>query len=316
VLRRLRGSLRRRELLALLPALVLARLPRGPYLTLRLAARMHRGPARESAEGREVVKGRPSDVALVALLAIVCAVVSFSLPAGLYLIARVPAGLALVLALPGYAIAAAILPPAELWPAERFLLSGALSIATTIASALVLSVAQTKLTALPWASVIAAITVLAAAVARLRGNARAARLPRLSLRITDAIALLLAGALLAGAAWLGFRPLSAPPGTRGTTALSIAKCGPQSFEIGVSSDQLSKANFTLAIQVSGGGAQIFGPIELSPGSSWSRVVSTIAGSPQVTAQLFRTNQLSLYRSVKLDRGWNIPTSRCDTARRA
>jgi hypothetical protein len=118
----------------------------------------------------------------------------------------------------------------------------------------------------------------------------------------------LAGAvvLLGGAAALGLTPLGAPRGTQGTTSLWICSqsngCDlpAGTVKVGVISDQLHAASYTVQVSVAGRPGPRFGPITLAPGGAWSRVVATGPGKPVVRARMRTTAKPSgVYRNVTL-----------------
>jgi hypothetical protein len=234
-----------------------------------------------------VVRAR-TDMPLVAVLAVAAALLDAVLPGSLVVL-RAPAALALVLTLPGYALTAAIFPPAQLRASERVLLSIAMSIVATIAGALALEVLGVRLTTAPWMALLAALAVVAAAAAVARGHARSLTLPRVGLRRPELLALAGAVLLLGGAAALGLSPLGAPKGTQGATSLWILPHGGGAAEVGVISDELRTTRYSVEVTmtVAGQPTTRFGPITLAPGASWTRVVTTGAGSPVVRAVLLR-----------------------------
>lgn len=197
----------------------------------------------------------------------------------------------------------------DLRPAERVLLSIAVSVAATILAALLLEVIGAHLTTAPWMALLAALTVATAAAGAARGKARPLALPRVRLGVAQSSALAAALLLLGGAAALGFTPLAAPKGTQGSTNLWI--CGPENgcalpsdeVEVGVISDQLHAARWRVRVLVAGRSARSFGPITLAPGGTWSHVVATGAGRPVVRAFLYSTGRpATAHRSVVLQYG--------------
>jgi hypothetical protein len=118
----------------------------------------------------------------------------------------------------------------------------------------------------------------------------------------------LAGAvvLLGGAAALGLTPLGAPRGTQGATSLWVCSKLPGcespagTVKVGITSDQLHRASYTVQVSVAGRPGIRFGPITLVPGASWSGVVATGPGKPVVRAVLRTTSKPSaVYRNVIL-----------------
>ena len=240
-----------------------------------------------------------TDLSLVAVLAVAAALLVALLPGSLVVL-RAPAALALVLALPGYALSAAIFQPPQLRASERLLLSIAISVAATIFAALVLAVLDVGLTTAPWMALLAAFAVAAVATAGVRGHAQVLARPRIGLRAREIGALAGAVVLLGGAAALGLTPLGAPRGTQGTPSLWILPHGRGAAEIGVISTELHTKSYTVELSVAGLPASRFGPITLAPGATWSRVVTTGPGEPVVRAVLrTTTNPSAVYRNVIL-----------------
>lgn len=246
-----------------------------------------------------------TDLWLVAVLAVAATLVVTLLPGSLVEL-RAPAALLLVLALPGYALSAAIFAPAQLRPAERVSLSIAISVASTIAAALLLALVGVRLTTAPWMALLAAFAVVAAASAGARGHAQI--LARLSIGLRGREIGALAGAvvLLGGAGALGLTPLGAPRGTKGTTSLWICSKATGcllpagTVKVGVINTQLHTASYTVQLTVEARPGLQFGPITLEPGASWSRVVATGPGNPVVRAVLRSTAKPSgVYANVAL-----------------
>ncbi len=212
---------------------------------------------------------RNGDLVLVAGLAVLCALVCGLLSATPAGVRALPA-IVLVLALPGYALTAALIPPAALRGAERLVLAVALSIGATISATLVLHVLSIRLAGGAWATALALVTIAAAAVAAARGHGRP--LPPWPLHGVRALEVLaLTGALLlaGGAFALGLTPLPAPKDTRGSTALWVVPQGSDSVEIGVRSDQLRTATYTVDLLLGGRRTHTYGPLRLVPGARWT-----------------------------------------------
>jgi hypothetical protein len=236
-------------------------------------------------------------MALVALLALVACVASEVLPSGLALL-RVPLALPVVLVLPGYAMVAALFAPGTLRTPERVVLSLALSITATILSGLAVDVAGAKLHASPWLEVLGALTLLAALIALARGHARRLHAPAVGLRASEIAAFVVALALLAAAAAIGFRPLAPPARTQGTASLGLleAPAGAAAVCVSVINEQFHVTSYRVTVSVAGGPSRSFGPIKLAPGASWNRVVAVGPGLPAVRAALYRASAPAvLYR---------------------
>jgi len=234
-----------------------------------------------------VVRAR-TDLGLVAVLALVACLV------------RAPIALPLVLALPGYAIVAALFRPSQLRGVEIVLLSIALSVVATVFAALLLAALGVRLTTAAWLDTLAAVTLVAAVRGTARGHARTLRLPRVRLSAAEVLALGGALVLLSGAGVLGLTPLAAPKGAQGTTALTILPLGEGVVELGVISDELHVTSYRVTLTVAGKRGPRFGPIILAPGARWSRVVSVGLGTPLVAATLSQAARPSAtYASVAL-----------------
>ena len=256
-----------------------------------------------------------TDLALVIVLAFAACLFAALLPTSVAAL-RAPLCLPLVLALPGYALAAAMFQPGELRTAELVTLSIAFSVAATIGTGLLLAAFGVRLTATPWMGLLTALTVAAAARASARGHARAIALPALfpavRLRRAEGAALVAALALVAVAATLGFTPLHAPKGTLGTSAIWLvpAPHGREAACVGVINEQLHTTSYTVSVGAAGAPAQRFGPITLAPGGHWSRAIAVGPGRPAVDASLTTTlNPSVVYRHVVL-RDWNVAVAHC------
>jgi uncharacterized membrane protein len=251
-----------------------------------------------------------NDLALAVLAAAVACVAAAVLPSSVAVLRAVLA-LPLVLALPGYALVTAIFRPHELRGPELLTLSIAISVAVTIISGLLLDALGVRLSAAPWMGVLAAVTVAAAAVAASRGHGRPVVLPYIRLRVIELGAFAAGLALLVGAATLGFTPLSAPKGTRGTSALWLlpAPAGAAKVCVGVINEQLHPTTYTVTLLVAGRSARSLGPITLAPSASWHRTIAVGAGRPAVTATLRRSGGTGVYRSAVL-REWNVAVVHC------
>jgi hypothetical protein len=252
-----------------------------------------------------------TDMALVAALAVLACLISALVPAGLAAV-RAPLGLLLALALPGYAAVRALFTPGALRPAELAALSLALSVGVAIFSGLALDVAGVRLTAAPWAGVVAAVTLGAAGTAVARGHVRTLPRPRgVRLRAVELVAVAAALALLAGAATLGFRPLAAPAGTQATSALGLlpAPGGAAGVCVDVTNEALHRQSYAVVVSAAGT-ARRFGTITLAPGASWTRLVPVAPTRPVVTAVLYRTQAPATPYRIDYIRVWNLAARSC------
>lgn len=250
------------------------------------------------------MRGARTDLVLVGALAVAAAVLVAALPddpVG----PRAAAALALVLALPGYALTSALFPPVALRPAERVLLTLALSLVATILGGLLLHVVGASLEASTWAAVLGATTVAAAAAGQRLGHARPLRGGTLGLRGGEVAALSVAFLLLVAAGTLGGTPLPAPDRTRGSTALWLVPRAADRVELGVRSGQLEPATYLLDVSVAGRPTRRLGPLRLEPGETWTRTLSTGTGAPRVSAVLRRASApRAAYRRAVLRRARN------------
>jgi hypothetical protein len=257
-----------------------------------------------------MVKPR-TDLALVMGLALAACVFAALLPSSAAVL-RAPLCLPLVLVAPGYAVVTAIFRPGELRTSELLTLSIAVSIAATLISALLLDVLGVALTAAPWMGLLTALTLAAAAWGTAHGRSRPLVFRSIPVGRAQAGALAAGLALLAGAATLGFTPLSAPSGTRGTSALWLlpAPQGRQAACVGVINEQLHVTTYDVSVLVAGATARRFGPITLAPGATWSRAIAVGPGRPVINASLSTTTDPSaVYRSAVLQ-DWNVAVASC------
>jgi uncharacterized membrane protein len=252
------------------------------------------------------------DLALVVVAALAACLSAALLPSSLAGL-RAPLSLPLVLLLPGYAVVSAIFRPGELRTAELITLSIAVSIAATLIVALALDALGVKLTAAPWMGVLTVLTLAAAARGTARGHSRSLILRPIPVGRAQVGAIAAGLALLAGAATLGFTPLGAPNGTRGTSALWLlpAPGGLQAVCVGVINEQLHTTTYNVTVRGGGGPVRRLGPIVLEPGKSWSRELAVASSAaPVMHAFLRRAAEPSVvYRSVVL-RDWNIAATGC------
>ena len=247
---------------------------------------------------------RNGDLVLVAGLAALCALLAGLLDGAPAAVRVVPAIL-LVVALPGYALTAALIAPAALRGAERLVFAIGLSIGAAILTTLALHLLSVRLGAGAWAAAAALVTLSACAAAAARGHGRP--LPPWPLHGVRALEILaLAGALLlaGGAFALGLTPLPAPKNAVGTTALWVVPYGASSVEIGVRSDQLHTQAYTVDLLLGGRRTRTFGPLRLAPGRRWAvRAPTGGPPAPVVEAILRRVSApAAVYRHVILRSG--------------
>ncbi len=261
---------------------------------------------------------RNGDLVLVAGLALLCALVGGLLTAAPAAVRVLPAVL-LVLALPGYALTAALIPPSALRGAERLVFAIALSVGATILTTLALHLLSIRLDSRSWAAGLALVTIAAAAAAAARGHGRP--LPPWPLRGVRTLEILaLTGALLltGGAFALGLTPLPAPKSTRGTTALWVVPRGSDSVEIGVRSEELHSTTYTVDLLLGGRRTHTYGPLRLAPGARWTvRAATGGPPAPVVEAILHVASAPGVaFRHVILRNGRVLAAAPVKAARRA
>jgi hypothetical protein len=209
-------------------------------------------------------------------------------------------GLALVLAVPGYAVSAALFPAGSLARSDRLAVSIALSLVTAILGGLLVHALNGVLDARTFVALLADVTILATVVALRRdrsGGARASSLPRLSR--PHIAALVLSALLLAAAVALARTPLPAH-NVAGYTALWLLPKTDASLDLGVRSGEHSTSRYRLDLRVGGTVARRW-RIELVPGATW-QIRIPAQGSTAVQATLMRGDSRRVYRRVALHAG--------------
>lgn len=198
---------------------------------------------------------RNLDLAVAAVVAAASAVivVRFSLPVAV----RIAFVLPLVLVLPGYALARALLSGRELEGSLRLLLSLGLSLSLAIVTGLVLDVSTIGLDTRSWAVSLAAETWSLCVVAGPRWRRRndvdeaAPSTPSWRLRGRDVVLFAVAACIFSGAVAFARTPLPAP-NVHGYTALWLLP-GPaghrSDFRIGVKSGELKRVSYRLVVRV-------------------------------------------------------------------
>lgn len=243
---------------------------------------------------------RNGDAPLVGILAAVCAAVA-SFP-GIPEPARAAAAVPLVLVLPGYALASAAFGRRRLDPAERVLLTAALSLAAAVLVALCLDVTPWGLHRRSWAVGLAALTVASALAAAIRRQDRPVRLRALGPTRAQA-AVIGCGAVLVGVAiWLAARPLPASGGD-GYTALWLlpAPASPDVVRVGVWSGELEPTTYRVSLRL---GTRVLRMwhLRLATSGRWEVRVALPRGGGELVALLYRGPRDAVYRRVDLRRG--------------
>jgi uncharacterized membrane protein len=238
---------------------------------------------------------RPRRVEVVALACLAAALVCVLAP-GVPGPVRVAAGVALILVLPGASVARLLLP-AGTDKAVVVVTSLALSIAVMVLAALLLDAASVRLTERSWSSTVAAIagfTIVLSSerVARRRSTGLGVRAPR----VRDVALLAAAALLVAGTVLLARRPLTPPSAATGYTELWVSPTD-TGVQVGVRSHEFAPTRYRL--DVSDGATPLVPPTSftLSTGSTWTTDVAARTGS--VRASLYRDDEASPYREVRI-----------------
>lgn len=251
-----------------------------------------------------------SDLAAVVAAAAIACLAAGLLPSALVVL-RALLALPLVLLVPGYALTAAIFGARRQPLAECAMFALALSLSATVISGLALDGLGVGLTARPWMGVLAAVTVVAAAIAALRGHVRVLNRGRVLVRPREAAALAAAVVLLGGAAALGFTPLHAPSDTgdgTGFVGIDRTSRADTAVTLTVINDELQTSSYSLSLTVAGRPRAHYGPIRLAPGESWTRRLAIRPGRPRVVAKLEHAGSSTVLDSVYMS-CWCSPPAR-------
>jgi len=187
--------------------------------------------------------------------------------------ARVIAGVALVLILPGAALGRAVLPRGERIPEHLLVALGASAVLVAL-GAIALDVVGIPLEPTVWAPVLVILTVVGSALGTLRAGAaardRGLRSKWTGLRLapvrpTEALMIGTSLALIAGALLLGTTPLRAPGGSAGSTALWIEANGARRAAAIARSGDLQTARYELSVTVDGRTVAAAPSFRLAPG---------------------------------------------------
>jgi len=168
---------------------------------------------------------------------------------------RTPFAAALLLALPGYALTAALFAGRVIeWP-RRVLMALGLSVSVSLVVGLILNLTPFGLRGASWAVALLATTCIPCAIAaRLRDDGTVLRprsVPRLRPALTDLLFFAAAVLLLGGAVALARTPLSAK-NAQGYTELWLVRSGPEAaatVRVGVASGELRPMSYRLVVRV-------------------------------------------------------------------
>jgi uncharacterized membrane protein len=252
---------------------------------------------------------------LLAVVALAGLDLAFSLPAAFFGdgVLRPVVGLPMVVAVPGYAIAAAVWPRTGLRPAERFTLSLGISLALAAVGGLVLYWTAAGLRPVPWALLLGVPTLVAAATAwvrraRLAPPAEAPRAARRPLAVPVAVMLGAAAVLTMGAVGIAVAGASqqreafselwmVPDSTSAPDSTS------DQLTVGLRSMELQPTHFR--VQVRAGDTVAFDApdIVLANGQTWQTsltVASNQSASASIEAVVYRADAPDTpYRRVQV-----------------
>jgi uncharacterized membrane protein len=245
----------------------------------------------------------------LAVIAIAVALTHFGGPA---LSAAV--GVPLIVALPGYAVTAAILPERALGVAERIVFTLGLSLALSALSGLLLHVSSLRLDAVHWSLFLGLTTLGAVAVALSRSRAaargdsiRSDRISRLPSGIgisrgQGALIAMAAAITVAAVAMATHSAVNAP--TPGFTQAWLDSTSPdaQSVTVGMRSSEHQTARFRVEMTVNGQPADQWPVITLRPGKQWRTTAHLPRVAPQgdqVQVFVYREGSPQVYRRVQV-----------------
>ena len=257
------------------------------------------------------MRRQSGDLLAVMGIAGISAVLAMVIPADS--IVRLICALPLVFFLPGYAIAAALLPLRSFGNAERLLFSLGLSVAATALSGLMLNLTAWGLQTSTWAITLAVIVWLASAIAWLRrepdATVKAVQIKRyFKLRFRDGLLVGLAVLVMGVAVGLTRLPV-APNDVAGYTLLWMIPANPgnsNDFRLGLKSAEFTETRYRLQVSVGDQVVQEWPALSLKPGATWETTIklqSDQFGSGPIVADLYKLDDPeTLYRHVKLWRG--------------
>ena len=252
---------------------------------------------------------RIADLALIDLLSIGAAALVFS-GAGAQA-PRAPLALLLALVLPGYALGAALFHEEGSGAAGRLLISLGLSLTLLVLGGMALDWTAVGLQGRSWAGFLVGLTLAASGVAaylRLRSGGSLPHV-RMDISLAQALLLLLAGLVAAGALLLGRSPAPSD-GLQGYTLLWLLPADPQHPEdipVGISSREFAPTSYRLELSLNEQPFLAWPEIDLQPGQMWKTKVELPGSIPDratLEALLYRRDAPGLvYRRAKI---WLIP----------
>ncbi len=243
------------------------------------------------------------DLWSVAAAAAICAAVALAVPVtALRTLAAVP----LCLALPGYALTAAIFARRRITGLQVSVLTLALSLSTLVLGSLVLDLSPGGIRTGTWAALLLVVILAATAVAMARRRGGEPSPPdrlRLRLRLSDIGLLLVAALIVASALTLSRLPLKASSAL-GYTQMWMLPSGTQlapAVRIGVTSAEKGDTTYRLVFKgPSGHPTVINADLRLAPGGSYEVTVpitGTRTKQSIVKAKLYKSGGNAVYRRV-------------------
>jgi uncharacterized membrane protein len=230
-----------------------------------------------------------------------------------------PLGLALVMALPGYALIAAMDPWRETGGVELLTLRIGVSIVITILAGLLLNLTPWGLQRAPWGVMLAGVTLASAATAMARRravapppNAGTIRAPALRLRPIQVVLLALAALVLVSAVNMARSGALNQPNQGFTQLWMLAEDGATTgtVRLGVSNQEQKPQHYLLRVT---DGKRMLGEwpnLDLQPGAQWEITLVLPAKADTTTpfeASLYRADDLStVYRHTLLWSGTGTP----------
>jgi uncharacterized membrane protein len=219
-------------------------------------------------------------------------------------------GVLLVLALPGYAVAAALFPVAALAMLDRVLVSLGLSMAMTILTGVVLGLTNVPLSPASWAAGLLLVTVVASVISwrsvPVVGHVRRAasslgtrglatsrpRIPRRDVALFGLAVVCVAVAL--AIARIG--ALNAP--SQGFTQLWMVQGEGNVVQVGVSNHEGAPTKYRLVLRTPSGQVAEWPSIELNVGEQWTSDAQVPNTAPNLELDLYLAERPdSIYRQV-------------------
>jgi uncharacterized membrane protein len=202
---------------------------------------------------------------------------------------RVVAGVALVLAFPGFALMRALLGDRGQWP-ERLLVTLAATTVLVAVGGLFLDALGFALDRGTWAFLLVAFAAAGwtASIFRRRPRTRHTGAATLRPTLRDALLIAVSLSVFASALVLGSHPLKAPAATPGYTAMWLQSDTGRRVIVHVASNERRPTAYQVLVAVDGQVIAARSRLALSAGAEWrSSVPGTFRAGSHVTATLYR-----------------------------